>query len=161
MELLTGTQTVAFRILGNYFNQHTLLSRRRPDSGQENGSPNRAGYSPPVVESELQDGTKASTTARETDIPLPGQDGFGKAKKHLGLILNAYPKVMPKPPRSWVLQKRAPRRRTKLNPPKRVPSSSAPAARPISSRRSVKRIRPPEVNLTFALVTVRDFVVMT
>jgi hypothetical protein len=90
MQLLTRPQVVDFRIRGNYFNQHTLLSRRQLHLGKGNGSPNRAGYSPPVVEFELQDGTRGSTAVREIDIPLLCQDDFGKAKRHLRLILSAH-----------------------------------------------------------------------
>jgi phosphohistidine swiveling domain-containing protein len=88
MELLTETQILDFRIRGNYFNQHTLLSRRQ--RGSEVNGFNRSGYSPPVVEFELQDGTKSSAPVREIDIPLLCQHDFEKAIAHLRLILNAH-----------------------------------------------------------------------
>ncbi|HYL15279.1 MAG TPA: hypothetical protein VEV41_19735 [Terriglobales bacterium] len=89
MELLTETQILDFTIRGNYFNQHTLLSRRQRGS-EVNAFPSRSGYSPPVAEFELQDGTKTSTPVREIDIPLLCQGDFEKAKAHLRLILNAH-----------------------------------------------------------------------
>jgi pyruvate,orthophosphate dikinase len=52
--------------------------------------PDQCGYSPPVVEYLLCDGTLHSTTVRELDIPLLCHEDLQKAKSHLSLILNAH-----------------------------------------------------------------------
>ena len=90
MEALTGTAIRDFRIRGNYFNQRTLLSRRDLHSSKkESLVSNSPGYSPPVVEFELQDSTTGSIVISEADIPLLCNDDIEQRKRHLTLIVNA------------------------------------------------------------------------
>src|SRR5512132_1962610 len=90
MEPLTGMEIRDFRIRGNYINRHSMLARGASRlRKKEKAVPNRPGYSAPVVEFELDDGTTGSTVARAIDIPLLCQDEFEEARKYLSLILNA------------------------------------------------------------------------
>jgi hypothetical protein len=77
-----------FRVRGNYFNQHRILSgggrRERP---QETGVRNHPGYSPPVVEFELAGNTRGSIVVRESDIPALCNGDLEKAKGYLSLLL--------------------------------------------------------------------------
>ena len=90
METVTGTEIRDFRVRGNYFNQRTLLHRRGSHSSKrDNIASNSPGYSPPVVEFDLQDGSSGSIVISEADIPLLCGDDFEQGKRHLSLILNA------------------------------------------------------------------------
>jgi len=91
MELLTGLAIRDFRIRGNYFNQRSLASRSALFACQkENIIPGRAGFSPPVVEFELNDGTSSSIVVSDVDVPLLSSDNLEQAKKHLYLIVKAH-----------------------------------------------------------------------
>ncbi len=87
METVTATDICDFRIRGNYFGWRTLLSRR--DLRKENLTPNLPGYSPPVVDFELQGGTSNSIVVSESDIPSLYDDDIDKAKRQLSLIVDA------------------------------------------------------------------------
>jgi hypothetical protein len=90
METVTGTEIRDFRVRGNYFNQRTLLHRRSSHSSKRDDIvSNSPGYSPPVVEFDLQDGTNGSIVISEADIPLLCGDDFEQGKRHLSLIVNA------------------------------------------------------------------------
>lgn len=90
METLTAADVRDFRIRGNYFSRRSLLFRRDlHSSGKQGTVPNQPGYSPPVVDFELQDGTISSIVVSESDIPLLYEDDFEKAKTYLFLIMNA------------------------------------------------------------------------
>jgi hypothetical protein len=90
MELLTTPEIRDFRIRGNYFNQRTLLARREQHSPKkENVVADHPGYSPPVVEYEVQDGAPGSLVVSEFDVPLLCDPDPQKSKNHLALILNA------------------------------------------------------------------------
>lgn len=85
-----GTEIRDFRIRGNYFNQRSLLSRRNQHfSKKENLAADSRGYSPPVVEFELQDGATSSIAVSEADVPFLCDDDTAKAKMYLAQILNA------------------------------------------------------------------------
>ena len=90
MEVATKIEIRDFRIRGNYSNPRTLLFRRQLHSSKGQGAvPKCPGYSPPVVEVELLDGTTCSTAVSECDVPLLSDDDFDKAKRNLSLILEA------------------------------------------------------------------------
>lgn len=89
MGLLTGIEIRDFSIRGNYFNQRSLASRRALHSSKKQGVPHCPGYSPPIVEFELGDGTRNSVTISDADIPALCNVDIEKAKRHLSLILNA------------------------------------------------------------------------
>jgi phosphohistidine swiveling domain-containing protein len=90
MEPLPAGEIRDFRVRGNYFNQHSLRFRKlRHIAPKENQHPDRPGYSPPVVEFDLEGGATGSIVAMEIDIPVLCQDDFEKAKTHLSLIVNA------------------------------------------------------------------------
>jgi phosphohistidine swiveling domain-containing protein len=83
MQLLSGTDIRDFRVRGNYFNQRSLRSSRAARTA------NCPGYSPPVVEFELGDGTRDSLTVSDADVPFLCNQEIEKAKTYLSLILNA------------------------------------------------------------------------
>jgi Pyruvate phosphate dikinase, AMP/ATP-binding domain len=90
METVTGTEIRDFMVRGNYFNQRTLLSRMDLHSSKkDNIVSNSPGYSPPVVEFELQDGTSDSIVISEADVPFLCGDDMEQGKRHLTLILTA------------------------------------------------------------------------
>jgi pyruvate,orthophosphate dikinase len=89
MGLLTGVEIRDFTIRGNYFNQRSLASRRAMHSAKKEDVSECPGYSPPLVEFELADGTKSSIVISDADMPALCNDDTEKAKKHLSLILNA------------------------------------------------------------------------
>lgn len=90
METVTGTEIRDFTVRGNYFNQRSLLSRRNLySSKKDNIVSSSPGYSPPVVEFDLHDGTAGSIVVSEADIPLLCGDDFERGKRHLSLIVNA------------------------------------------------------------------------
>ncbi|HTS37313.1 MAG TPA: hypothetical protein VMH04_16670 [Candidatus Solibacter sp.] len=90
MEILTATNLRDFRVRGNYFSWRHLLPRRdRRVSQKQVVAPNQPGYSPPVVDYALQDGTTSSIVISESDILLLQDDDIEKTKKNLSLILDA------------------------------------------------------------------------
>ena len=89
MELLTGAEIRDFRIRGNYFNQRSLILRRALHPSKKDEVPYCPGYSPPVVEFDLQDGTTSSVVISDADMPSLCGGDFEKAKQHISLILNA------------------------------------------------------------------------
>ena len=89
MELLTATDVRDFRIRGNYFSWRSLLARRDQHSSTRQSVPNQPGYSPPVVDYELQDGITNSIVISGSDIPLLHDDDIETAKRNLSLILGA------------------------------------------------------------------------
>jgi hypothetical protein len=89
MGLLTGIEIRDFSIRGNYFNQRSLASRRALHSSRKNDVSSCPGYSPPIVEFELDDGARSSVTISDADIPALCNVDIEKAKRHLSLILNA------------------------------------------------------------------------
>src|SRR5512146_231000 len=90
MEPARAAEIRDFRIRGNYINQRSLLSRRELHSAKrEDIAPRRPGYSPPVVEFELFDGTRGSIEISEVDIPLLCEGDAAQAARHLTLILKA------------------------------------------------------------------------
>ena len=90
MRTITQTDICDFGIRGNYCNWRGLLSRRNLCiRNRENVIPNYPGYSPPVVDFELQAGGTGSIVVSESDIPLLYNDDAEKAKRYLSLILDA------------------------------------------------------------------------
>ncbi len=90
METAAGTEIRDFRVRGNYFNQRSLLSRRGLHSTKrDNIVSNSPGYSPPLVEFDLQDGTTGSIIISDADTPLLCAEDLELGKRHLSLILNA------------------------------------------------------------------------
>ena len=90
MDPLTGNDIRDFRVRGNYFTRRSLLSRSELHSlKKEHVAPDHPGYSPPVVDYELEAGAADSTVVSEVDIPLLCEKDLEQAKRHLALILNA------------------------------------------------------------------------
>ena len=89
MQLLTGLEIRDFRIRGNFFNQRSLATRRAMHSTKREGGTDCPGYSPPVVEYELKDGSKGSIFISDSDVPALVNEDEEKGKRHLSLILNA------------------------------------------------------------------------
>ena len=89
MEVVTGTEIRDFKIRGGYFNSRSLLLRRDLHSKKQDLRLASPGYSPPVVEYELSDGTKASMPVSECDIPFLCQGDAEMAKHYLSLVLDA------------------------------------------------------------------------
>lgn len=90
IELAAGTKIWDFKIRGNYLNRRSLVLRRDLHAKKkQNEARNYPGYSPPVVEFELLDGTTCSTAISEADIPLLSGDDVERAKRFLSLILDA------------------------------------------------------------------------
>jgi len=90
MQTLAETGIRDFKIRGNYVNQRCLVARRSlhgPDN--QNRDAEGPGYSPPVIDYQLRDGTMSSTSVSEADVSFLCQDNFEKAKRYLALILNA------------------------------------------------------------------------
>lgn len=90
MQTITETDIRDFGIRGNYCNCRSLLFSRDPHaSGKEDFVRNYPGYSPPVVDFELQAGGTGSIVVSESDIPPLYNDDTDKAKRYLSLILDA------------------------------------------------------------------------
>ena len=90
MENVTTTDIRDFKIRGNYFSSRRLSSPAGQHTVQQAGTKtNRVGYSPPVVDLKLQDGTSESITISEYDLPLLYDGNFEKSKDYLALILEA------------------------------------------------------------------------
>jgi hypothetical protein len=91
MEQLTAAGIRDFRVRGNYLNQHSLHFRDELCAALRDHEilQQRPGYSPPVVDFELEGGSRGSVVVHETDLPLLCQDDFESARRHLGLILEA------------------------------------------------------------------------
>ena len=79
-----------YRIRGSYLNRRSLLLQRNLASpakrAEASGSP---GYSPPIVEYELPDGTTRSLPIRESDAVLLGVDDKDSRGEYFGLILRS------------------------------------------------------------------------
>ncbi len=90
MQTISPTEIREFSIRGNYCNSRGLLSRRSLSihTGADFAS-NYPGYSPPVVDFQLQGGETDSVVVSESDIPLLCDDDSENAKTHLALILQA------------------------------------------------------------------------
>lgn len=90
MELLAGAEIRDFRIRGHYFNQRSLALRKTLHSSKKD-RPDRVwpGYSPPVVEFELEDGVPRSIRVSDADVAALCNDDPERARQHLALILNA------------------------------------------------------------------------
>jgi len=98
MELATETEIRDFNIRGGYVNRRSLLLQRNLHSSTKpNAVPNYSGYSPPVVEFELLDGTIRSITVREADAVLLSDTDGEEARRYLSLLLEAR-EVQPKTP---------------------------------------------------------------
>ncbi|HUI40772.1 MAG TPA: hypothetical protein VL523_02270, partial [Terriglobia bacterium] len=96
MESATGTEIRDFKIRGGYVNRRSLfLHRDLHSSTNPNEAPNYPGYSPPIVEFELLDGTIRSITVREADAIRLSNDDSEKAIRYLSLLLEAR-EVQPK-----------------------------------------------------------------
>ncbi len=89
MDLVTETKIRDFKIRGNYLNRRSFLLRRDLHASRKDAAPNQPGYSPPVVDFELMDGTTHSTSVSEADIPLLSNNDIEKARRSLSLILEA------------------------------------------------------------------------
>lgn len=90
MQTLAETEILDLRVRGNYLNQRSLVTRERlRDPHHQNRVAEGPGYSPPVVEYDLRDGTTRNIPVSEVDIPLLCDNDFEKAKRHLRLILSA------------------------------------------------------------------------
>ncbi len=90
METLTATDIRDFKVRGNYFSWHSVLCRRELHASKKDDLvPNSPGYSPPVVDFELRDGTNDSIVISEADVPLLHQDDVDQAKRYLSLIVDA------------------------------------------------------------------------
>jgi len=90
METVTRPEIRNFTVRGNYFNQRSILSRTNlRSSKKENVVSKSPGFSPPIVEFDLHDGTAGSIVVSEADVPLLCGDDFERAKRHLSLIVNA------------------------------------------------------------------------
>ena len=90
MQLATATAVRDFSIRGNYFNLRTMLLRKSQHvSKRQSVTPDCRGYSPPVVEFELADGTKGSITVPECDAPILNSGDCEIAKHYVSLIIEA------------------------------------------------------------------------
>ena len=89
METLTRIAVCDFRVRANYFNQRTVAWRKALHATKRNGTvQNTAGYSPPVVDFETDAGPGTIIVA-ESDLPLLCGQDHQRAKRYLGLILQA------------------------------------------------------------------------
>src|SRR5512146_6390 len=87
---LAASDLREFRIRGSYINQRSLLARQNLHHlKREDLPPNPPGYSPPVVEFALADGSISQINVGETDVALLCDGDFARARQHLCLILNA------------------------------------------------------------------------
>jgi hypothetical protein len=89
METLTGIAIRDFRVRANYFNQRTVLCRKRLHGTNQVNVTNDSGYSPPVVDFEAEDATTGSIVVSESDLPLLCVDDDERAKRYLSLIVQA------------------------------------------------------------------------
>jgi hypothetical protein len=89
MEPLTGRAIRDFKLRGNFLNLHSRRAHCSLDPAQPGKRAAYPGYSPPVVEYELEPGARGSVVVSDTDIPRLCQDDLELAKAHLALILNA------------------------------------------------------------------------
>ena len=90
LQIVTDSEVRDFRIRGNYVNQRSLQSKIDLHSRKiDNAIPRVPGYSPPVVEFELNNGQSGSIMVSEVDVPALCGDDFERAKRHLELVLGA------------------------------------------------------------------------
>lgn len=89
MEPLTGTDVSSFRVRGNYFNHHKLRFHKQwPSCAPDRPVQAPPGYSPPVVDLVLRDGSKQSVAVHEIDLPILCGEDNAEAKSRLALIAN-------------------------------------------------------------------------
>jgi len=90
MELVTDTLIRDFKIRGSYVNRRSLLLHQNLHSAAKpNGAPSYLGYSPPVVEFELREGSIRSITVTEADALVLSNEDNEDAKRYLSRILEA------------------------------------------------------------------------
>jgi hypothetical protein len=90
MQTITQTGIRDFWVRGNYCNWQGLVSSRNLRvAGREEVNEKRPGYSPPVVDYELQESGAGSVMVSEPDVPLLCSEDAEKGKRYLSLILNA------------------------------------------------------------------------
>ena len=90
MQPVTAIGIRDFRVRGNYFTQRSLLTRKElHHEKREGANGQRPGYSPPIVDYETEDGSNASLTVSEIDIPLLCDNDLQKSKNYLQLLLQA------------------------------------------------------------------------
>lgn len=90
MEPATAIEIREFKIRGSYANRRNLFFQRElHQSSKPAQIPGRPGYSPPIVEFELSDGTSHSITVREADALLLADDDNTKANGYVSLIVEA------------------------------------------------------------------------
>lgn len=89
METLTWANIDCFCIRGNYFNQHSMHFRNELRSRHKPPAFLRPGYSPPVVDLVLNNGTADSVIVHEIDLPVLCGHDEAQAKRHLAMIVNA------------------------------------------------------------------------
>ena len=69
--------------------QRSLASKRALHSAKKVHISERPGYSPPIVDFELDDGTTSSIVVSDADMPALCFDDIVQVRGHLSLILNA------------------------------------------------------------------------
>lgn len=90
MQVIRDTEILDFRIRGDYCNWRGVISRRQQLARKTNNLAQKwPGYTPPVVDFELQTGETGSIVVSESDIPLLSEQDLQNAKKTLSLILDA------------------------------------------------------------------------
>jgi len=90
METLVGSQIRSYVVRANSFNQRSLLKRIFQHSHRTDRSfAAKAGYSAPVVDFEIEDGSHGSIVVSESDLPILCEGEEITAKRYLGLILDA------------------------------------------------------------------------
>ncbi len=89
MGLLSGVEIRDFSIRGNYLNHRSIVLRRAMHSSRRVDVSECPGYSPPIVDFELDDGTTSSIVISDADMPALCIGDIEKAKGHLSHILNA------------------------------------------------------------------------
>ena len=84
-QMFATSESAEITLAGAAFWPEETITLRRSKASV----PNQPGYSPPVVDYELQDGITSSIVISESDIPLLHDDDIEKAKRNLSLILDA------------------------------------------------------------------------
>jgi len=88
MQPVTAVSIRDFRVRGNYFTQRSLLARKELHYQKRDGAKEEhPGYSPPVVEYDLEGGESGCITVSEIDIPLLCENDVERSKRYLSLIL--------------------------------------------------------------------------
>jgi hypothetical protein len=89
MELLAGTNIRDFSIRGSYVNRRTAAARRAWHASRAENVPDCPGYSPLVVDFELDNGATGTLSIGNADLRLLCDGDPKKSKDYLSLILNA------------------------------------------------------------------------